>query len=183
MVFFNPDGSIVCVGLVGGYRDVSRSSLVQISVSIPVPMSDPLPTFETDRLLIRPRTMADYEACLAMDRDPLVTRFIDGPWHDADAHERFLRERIQFDISALIVDNPGLNLTVGYIVGKRSSPLHTAASKPSQQIFGTSRRAIVTVADINRKPFGEICRIPSELKPSISSNGRLGTRSTFRTLI
>jgi hypothetical protein len=34
-------------------------------------MSDALPTFETDRLLICPRTMADYEACLAMDRDPL----------------------------------------------------------------------------------------------------------------
>ena len=95
LVFFNPDGSIVCVGLVGGYRDVSPSSLVPISVSIPVPMSDPLPTFETDRLLIRPRTMADYEACLAMDRDPLVTRFIDGPWHDGELHERFLRERIQ----------------------------------------------------------------------------------------
>ncbi|MFK4445506.1 RimJ/RimL family protein N-acetyltransferase [Caballeronia udeis] len=58
-------------------------------------MSDALPTFETDRLLIRPRTMADYEACLAMDRDPLVTQFIDGPWHDAKAHERFLRERIE----------------------------------------------------------------------------------------
>src|ERR1700730_17860825 len=58
-------------------------------------MSDQLLTFETDRLLIRPRTMADYEACLAMDRDPLVTQFIDGPWHDAVQHERFLRERIQ----------------------------------------------------------------------------------------
>src|SRR5471030_2207047 len=95
LVFFNPGGSIVRVGLVVGYRDVSPSSLVPISVSIPVPMSNPLPTFETDRLLIRPRTMADYEACLAMDRDPQVTQFIDGPWHDAEAHERFLRERIQ----------------------------------------------------------------------------------------
>ncbi|CAN7603986.1 hypothetical protein LJR029_002418 [Caballeronia sp. LjRoot29] len=35
-------------------------------------MSDALPTFETGRLLIRPRTMTDYEACLAMDRDPLA---------------------------------------------------------------------------------------------------------------
>ncbi len=58
-------------------------------------MSDALPTFETDRLLIRPRIMTDYEACLAMDLDPLVTRFIDGPWHDAEAHERFLKHRLR----------------------------------------------------------------------------------------
>ena len=95
LVFFKPGGSFVCDGLVGGYRDVSRSSLVPISVSILVPMSDPLPTFETDRLLIRPRTMADYDACLAMDRDPLVTRFIEGPWHEVELHERFLKDRIQ----------------------------------------------------------------------------------------
>jgi len=38
--------------------------------------------------------MADYEACLAMDRDPLVTQFIDGPRHDAEQHERFFRDRI-----------------------------------------------------------------------------------------
>jgi RimJ/RimL family protein N-acetyltransferase len=58
-------------------------------------MSDTLPTLETDRLLIHPRTMADYEACLAMDRDPQVTQFIDGPWHSTELQEQFLRGRIQ----------------------------------------------------------------------------------------
>ncbi|CAN7767120.1 hypothetical protein LJR034_007463 [Caballeronia sp. LjRoot34] len=41
-------------------------------------MSDPLPTFKTDRLLIRPRTMADYEACLAMDRGTTLRRMSDS---------------------------------------------------------------------------------------------------------
>lgn len=54
-----------------------------------------LPRFETDRLLLRPRSMADFGACLAMDRDPEVTRYISGPWSDPDRHERFLKDRIE----------------------------------------------------------------------------------------
>lgn len=52
------------------------------------------PSFETPRLLLRPRTMADFDACLAMDRDPAVTRYIPGPWNDPEKHEAFVRERI-----------------------------------------------------------------------------------------
>lgn len=44
--------------------------------------------------MLRPRVMADFDACLAMDRDPCVTRFVPGPWNEPAAHERFLRERI-----------------------------------------------------------------------------------------
>ncbi|QEL26848.1 GNAT family N-acetyltransferase [Bosea sp. F3-2] len=54
-----------------------------------------LPTFETERLSIRPRTMADFDACLAMDRDPEVIKHITGPWDDPEAHKLFLRDRIQ----------------------------------------------------------------------------------------
>jgi RimJ/RimL family protein N-acetyltransferase len=54
-----------------------------------------LPSFETKRLMLRPRSMVDFEACLAMDRDPHVTRFIPGPWDEPAKHERFLRDRIQ----------------------------------------------------------------------------------------
>ncbi len=54
-----------------------------------------LPIFATARLLLRPRTMADFADCLAMDRDPAVTRYIAGPWHDPAAHEDFLRQRIE----------------------------------------------------------------------------------------
>lgn len=53
-----------------------------------------LPTFATARLIVRSRTMADLEISLAMDRDPLVTRFIDGPWTDPVAHRAFVEDRI-----------------------------------------------------------------------------------------
>ena len=51
------------------------------------------PTFRTRRLVLRPRTLADTEACLAMDRDAEVTRFISGPWSDPAAHRAFIEAR------------------------------------------------------------------------------------------
>ncbi|MGY5779474.1 GNAT family N-acetyltransferase [Rhizobium sp. LEGMi135b] len=56
-----------------------------------------LPSFETERLILLPRTMADLGDCIAMDRDPEVTRFIPGPWHDAEAHRTFVKGRIEAD--------------------------------------------------------------------------------------
>ncbi len=53
-----------------------------------------LPAFQTARLLVRPRTMDDFDACIAMDRDPAVTRFIPGPWQDPARHEAFVRQRM-----------------------------------------------------------------------------------------
>lgn len=50
---------------------------------------------ETERLLIRPRSMADLEACLAIDRDPSVTRHVPGPWSNPDAHRAFVVARMQ----------------------------------------------------------------------------------------
>jgi RimJ/RimL family protein N-acetyltransferase len=49
----------------------------------------------TPRLHLRPRTMADLDACVAMDLDPEVHRFIyrHGP-PDPQQHRRQLRERI-----------------------------------------------------------------------------------------
>lgn len=41
--------------------------------------------------------MADLPVCLAMDRDPEVTRFVAGPWDDPACHEAFVRERIEAD--------------------------------------------------------------------------------------
>lgn len=53
-----------------------------------------LPPLDTPRLLIRQRTLADLEACLAMDLDPEVTRYIAGPWRDPVAHRQFVEYRI-----------------------------------------------------------------------------------------
>lgn len=58
-------------------------------------MSDPLPTFRTSRLVVRPRTMADLDACMALDRDPEVTRFIPGPWTEPETHRAFIEKRIR----------------------------------------------------------------------------------------
>ena len=55
----------------------------------------PTPIFTTARLTLRPRTLADLDACLAMHRDPLVTKFIHGPWVDPVAHQAFVEARIR----------------------------------------------------------------------------------------
>jgi RimJ/RimL family protein N-acetyltransferase len=59
-----------------------------------------LPSFQTERLILQPRTFADLDACLAMDRDPEVTRFIAGPWHDPVAHRAFVEARIRHQYPA-----------------------------------------------------------------------------------
>ncbi len=52
-----------------------------------------LPILETSRLLLRPRTLADTGACLAMDGDPAVVRYVAGPWSDPLAHRAFVEAR------------------------------------------------------------------------------------------
>lgn len=59
-----------------------------------------LPCFETARISMRPRSVADFEACLAMDRDPNVTGHNPGPWNDPARHEQFLRRQIQKSFDA-----------------------------------------------------------------------------------
>ncbi len=54
-----------------------------------------LPTFHTARLIVRPRTLDDLEACLAMDRDPMVTQFIAGPWTNPVVHRAFVEARMR----------------------------------------------------------------------------------------
>jgi RimJ/RimL family protein N-acetyltransferase len=51
------------------------------------------PTLRTQRLLLRPRSLADTDACLAMDREPEVTRYVSGPWSDPVAHRAFVEQR------------------------------------------------------------------------------------------
>lgn len=54
-----------------------------------------LPTFTSDRLMIRPRRRGDTDACLAMDREANVTHFVSGPWADPIAHRNFIEARTQ----------------------------------------------------------------------------------------
>jgi len=70
------------------------NSIQKTHYSFAMSVSTPeLPPLDTPRLLIRQRTLADLEACLAMDRDPEVTRHIAGPWQDPVAHRQFVAFR------------------------------------------------------------------------------------------
>src|SRR5258706_15414003 len=40
--------------------------------------SDPVPTFETPRMIFRPHGLEDFEDCAAMWADPLVARYLSG---------------------------------------------------------------------------------------------------------
>ena len=51
-------------------------------------------TFETARLILRPRTAEDFEACRVMDGDPEVIRYVGAPWSNAEEHLAFLRRRL-----------------------------------------------------------------------------------------
>lgn len=53
--------------------------------------------FETPNLLLRPRTLEHFEACIAMDLDPQVTRYLPGPWDGGEEHRDFVRSRIERD--------------------------------------------------------------------------------------
>jgi RimJ/RimL family protein N-acetyltransferase len=53
-----------------------------------------LPDFQTERLLLRGRRLADTQACLEMDREPEVLRFVDDvPWAEPAAHRAFIEAR------------------------------------------------------------------------------------------
>lgn len=49
-----------------------------------------LPTFETDRLILKTRTIHDLESCIMMDIDPKVTKYIPGVWNGSHEHIVFL---------------------------------------------------------------------------------------------
>lgn len=55
-------------------------------------------SLDTERLLLKPRTLADLDACLAMDQDPEVTQYIPGPWDGSAEHIAFTRSRITLQV-------------------------------------------------------------------------------------
>ncbi len=62
--------------------------------------ADGLPALSTGRLILRPRKLADLDACFAMDREPGTLDWIDWPeeagsWADEAAHRAFIRARIE----------------------------------------------------------------------------------------
>ena len=48
---------------------------------------------QTKRLLLRPRTVADMDDCYHLDTQPGVLDYVQGPWHDPEAHRAFIHQR------------------------------------------------------------------------------------------
>jgi RimJ/RimL family protein N-acetyltransferase len=51
------------------------------------------PSFNTDRLHLTPRSLADTNACLAMDMEPEVLRYLGGPVSDPEAQRARIEAR------------------------------------------------------------------------------------------
>jgi len=47
----------------------------------------------TERLLLRPRTLADAEDCYQLDQQPGILDYVPGPWHDPETHRAFIHQR------------------------------------------------------------------------------------------
>jgi RimJ/RimL family protein N-acetyltransferase len=71
------------------------------------------PVLLTPRLRLRPRRMGDLADCLALDREPGTTRWLDGPWDDPVAHRRFVEARIRGPYP------PGMGY---WVVARRAQP-------------------------------------------------------------
>jgi RimJ/RimL family protein N-acetyltransferase len=64
-----------------------------------------IPVLGTERLRLRPRMLADIDACFAMDREPGMLDWIpwpgtEGGWDDEAAHRALIRARIEADYPA-----------------------------------------------------------------------------------
>lgn len=59
------------------------------------------PTLQTVRLRLKPRTLDDLEACLEMDRDPAVTRYVPGPWNEPAEHRAFVMARMRLPVEPM----------------------------------------------------------------------------------
>lgn len=53
-----------------------------------------LPNLKTARLMLKPRTMNDFESCLEMDKDPEITEYIPDVWDSPQ--KRFFRVSYQY---------------------------------------------------------------------------------------
>ena len=54
-----------------------------------------LPSFETPRMLLRARVWDDLEACMAIDNQPDVVKYIDVPWTGEKSHRAFVEKRLK----------------------------------------------------------------------------------------
>ena len=155
----------------------------------PVPSTSMLPSFEIARLPIRPRTLADTDACLAMDRDPEVVRFVDGPWSDPAAHRAFIEARTRDPYPAglgywAVLHRDGHGDVLGWVL---LTPLD--ARGPEVEIGWRLRRAVwgwgcatEAAAAVPRHGLGAL-RLPkvvADIDPANAASARVSEKIGMR---
>lgn len=165
------------------------------------------PTFETQRLILRPRTLADTEACLTMDSDPQVTRFVAGPWSDSEKHRAFVETRtlarypagmgywtIRYRSDPAVflgwvllipTDTVGPEIEIGWRLPQKAwgSGIATEAARPVLQHAFTTLELPEVVAEIDAENLGSI-RVAEKLglvrTGSVVSHGRASVRYALK---
>lgn len=165
------------------------------------------PVFETQRLILRPRTLSDTEDCLAMDRDPEVTRFVDGPWSDGQKHRAFIETRTLARYPAgmgywtirnrnnaadflgwvLLIpsDAVGPDIEIGWRLPRKAwgSGIATEAARPVLQHAFTTLHLPEVVAEIDALNVGSI-RVAEKLglvrQGDVVTHGRASVRYTLK---
>ena len=164
------------------------------------------PTFATSRLLVRPRTLADTDACLVMDGDPEVTRFVSGPWSDAIAHRAFIEARTRGPYAAglgywcicrrdepasflgwillIPADGTGPEIEIGWRLRRQvwRQGYATEAARPVlRHAFATLRlaRVIAMIAPDNAGSRGVAEKLGMRAKGLVAHQGRPALRYAF----
>lgn len=107
------------------------------------------PTFETERLLLRPRGPQDLEASIRINSDPDVMQFLGSPW-PPDRQRAHLTEQMRKDLGAglgywAIIEKQGDEELIGWVM--LSTPQDSAEAHLGYRLRQTAwGRGIATEA-------------------------------------
>ncbi|RAS21316.1 RimJ/RimL family protein N-acetyltransferase [Paraburkholderia bryophila] len=163
------------------------------------------PVFETQRLILLPRTLADTDDCLAMDSDPEVTRFVAGPWGDRVKHRAFVESRTLADypvgmgywtirlradpteflgwILLIPTDASGAEIEIGWRLPRKiwGSGIATEAARPVLQHAFATLALPEVVAEIDARNLGSM-RVAEKLglvrRGEVGHEGAVSVRCT-----
>ena len=160
---------------------------------------DRAPVIETPRLRLRPHTAADFEACLPMWNDPIVTRFIGGrPYTGEEVWQRIQRYAgswVLLGHGFWVIEDRAAGLLIGEIgimdAHRDIDPPFGEdrelgwALLPNAHGKGFASEALQTVLDWERQVFNAPCLvalIDPDNAPSIRLAHKFGFTERARTV-
>ena len=160
---------------------------------------DRAPVIETPRLRLRPHTAADFEACLPMWNDPIVTRFIGGrPYTGEEVWQRIQRYAgswVLLGHGFWVIEDRATGLLIGEIgimdAHRDIDPPFGEdrelgwALLPDAHGKGFASEALQTVLDWERQVFNAPCLvalIDPDNAPSIRLAHKFGFAERARTV-